>query len=139
MNAVDTNVFVYAFDSREPIKKAKAQELLDRLSLVPKESLLMWQVAGEFLARLRKWESAGRITGDDVDDHFGDVIGMFELRIPTRSIFAVSFGLHSRYSLSHWDSMLLAGCKEAGVDLLYTEDLADGADYDGVKIVNPFA
>jgi predicted nucleic acid-binding protein len=34
---------------------------------------------------------------------------------------------------------LLAGCKEAGVDLLYTEDLDAGADYDGIKIVNPFA
>jgi predicted nucleic acid-binding protein len=139
MNAVDTNVFVYAFDSLEPIKQAKAKELLVRLLLVPRESLLLWQVAAEFLARLRKWESAGRITGDDVDDHFGDVIGMFELRIPSQAIFELSFDLYSRYSLSHWDSMLLAACKEAGVNLLYTEDLDAGADYDGVKIVNPFA
>ena len=64
---------------------------------------------------------------------------MFALQIPAPSIFSVSFDLHSRYSLSHWDSMLLGACKEAGVNLLYTEDLSDGADYDGIRIVNPFA
>jgi predicted nucleic acid-binding protein len=35
--------------------------------------------------------------------------------------------------------MLIAACKEAGVDVLYSEDMDDGADYDGVRIENPFA
>ncbi len=34
--------------------------------------------------------------------------------------------------------MLVAACIEAGVTTLYSEDMADGADYDGVRIVNPF-
>jgi predicted nucleic acid-binding protein len=33
MNAVDTNVYVYALDADEPAKQAKAIELLDRLAL----------------------------------------------------------------------------------------------------------
>jgi predicted nucleic acid-binding protein len=53
-------------------------------------------------------------------------------------VFAVSFDLSSRYSLSHWDSLLVAGCKQAGIDVLYTEDLDSGTDYDGVRIINPF-
>ena len=53
-------------------------------------------------------------------------------------MFAASFALRSRYSLSHWDGMLLAGCQEAGVLTLFTEDLDAGTDYEGVKIVNPF-
>jgi predicted nucleic acid-binding protein len=32
MNAVDTNVFVYALDADEPVKQAQAQQLLSRLS-----------------------------------------------------------------------------------------------------------
>jgi predicted nucleic acid-binding protein len=47
--------------------------------------------------------------------------------------------LHGRYSLSHWDSLLVAGCGDAGVTSLYSEDMQHGADYDGVKIINPFA
>jgi predicted nucleic acid-binding protein len=139
MNAIDTNVFVYAFDLDEPVKRAKAHELLDRLTLRPVETALLWQVAGELLNCLRKWESAGRMSAEDVEANFRDVVAMFAFRVPSAATFAISFDLRSRYSLSHWDSMLVAGCKEAGIDLLFTEDLAAGTDYDGVRIVNPFA
>jgi predicted nucleic acid-binding protein len=64
---------------------------------------------------------------------------MFSLRIPTAKVFESSFQLHARFSLSHWDSMLLAACKEAGVVTLFSEDLDPGTDYDGLTIVNPFA
>jgi predicted nucleic acid-binding protein len=139
MNAIDTNVFVYALDSDEPVKRARAHELLERLMQRPAETVLLWQVAGELLSCLRKWESAGRVTTERVESTFRDVFAMFSLRLPSASCFATSFDLRSRYSLSHWDSMVVAGCKEAGIDMLFTEDFSDGADYDGVKIVNPFA
>ena len=35
--------------------------------------------------------------------------------------------------------MLLAACKEAGIAVLYSEDLDATTDYDGVSVVNPFA
>jgi predicted nucleic acid-binding protein len=57
MNAVDTNAYVYASDANEPAKQTKALELLDRLALKPAETVIAWQVAGEFLGQLRKWES----------------------------------------------------------------------------------
>jgi predicted nucleic acid-binding protein len=47
--------------------------------------------------------------------------------------------LHARFSLSHWDCLLVAACKQARVDVLYTEDLDAGTNYDGVRIINPFA
>jgi len=33
MNAVDTNVFIYALDDDEPVKQAKAHELLQQLAV----------------------------------------------------------------------------------------------------------
>ena len=63
---------------------------------------------------------------------------MFPLRLPTARVFEIALDLHSRFSLSHWDSMLLAACK-AGVTVLYSEDMDAGTDYDGLTIVNPFA
>jgi predicted nucleic acid-binding protein len=62
MNAVDTNVFVYMMDDDDPTKQAKARELIDRLLQPPIVTVLLWQVAGELLSWLRKWDSAGRIT-----------------------------------------------------------------------------
>jgi predicted nucleic acid-binding protein len=138
MNAVDTNVLIYALDADEPTKQVKAQMLLDRLVPRHGETELLWQVAAEFLSCLRKWQSAGRISAEDVEANFRDITASFPLRLPVASVFTVSFDLSSRYSLSHWDSLLVAGCKEAGIGVLYTEDLDAGTDYDGVQIINPF-
>ena len=138
MNAVDTNVYVYALDADEAAKQAKALELFDRLTLNSAPTVLIWQVAGEFLNQLRTWESRGRLTPAEVQAAFERARAMFELRIPSEAIFQISFDLHSRFSLSHWDSMLLAACKEAGVTTLYSEDMDSGTDYDGLSIVNPF-
>jgi predicted nucleic acid-binding protein len=87
---------------------------------------------------LRKWESAGRTAAADVESNFCDVLAMFPLRVRTAQVFPISFDLHSRFSLSHWDSLLLAACKEAGVNTLYSEDMDAATDYDGLVIVNPF-
>ena len=50
-----------------------------------------------------------------------------------------SFEFRERYSLSHWDSMLLAAYATAGVDTLYSEDMDNGMTYGSVRVVNPFA
>ncbi len=139
MNAVDTNVFVYALDDDEPVKQAKAQQLFHRLAAAGSSAVLPWQVAGELLSNLRKRESAGQITAGDVESHFRNFVAMFPLVVPTLHALETYFELHARFSLSHWDAMLLAACKEAGVTTLYSEDLDAGTDYDGVKVVNPFA
>jgi predicted nucleic acid-binding protein len=138
MNAVDTNVFIYGLDDSEPAKQAKAQSLIAQLVQSSVETVLLWQVAGELLSYLRKWESAGRITGADVAAHFRDAFALFPLKTPAAKVFEIGFALHARFSLSHWDSMLLAACKEAGVTTLYSEDMDSGTDYDGLTIVNPF-
>jgi predicted nucleic acid-binding protein len=106
--------------------------------LRPTETVLLWQVASEFLNQLRRWQSKGALTADATAAAFQNARAMFTLRIPTENVFQVSFDLRARFSLSHWDSMLLAACKEAGVTTLYSEDMDAGTDYDGLKIVNPF-
>jgi len=63
---------------------------------------------------------------------------MFPLVIPAAHTLEGYFELHSRFSLSHWDAMLLAACKEAGVNTLYSEELDAGTNYDGLAVVNPF-
>jgi predicted nucleic acid-binding protein len=139
MNAIDTNVFVYAFDATEPAKQSTAREFFRRVMTSTESTLVPWQVAVELLARFRKWESAGKMTGDEVHARFTEFLGVWTLVVPTARIFDSSFRLRSHYSLSHWDSMLIAACQEAGVTRLYSEDMQNGADYDGVNIVNPFA
>lgn len=139
MTAIDTNVLVYAIDSDEPVKQAKAVSLLTRLRQPGGSTVLLWQVAGEFLKVLRHRESKGRITSADVESNFRRYSTMFPLVTPKAQLLPHYFRLFQRFSLSHWDAMLLAACKEAGVTTLYSEDMDAGTDFDGLRIVNPFA
>jgi predicted nucleic acid-binding protein len=40
--------------------------------------------------------------------------------------------------VSFWDSLILASAILAGVDVLYSEDMQDGFEIEGGRIVNPF-
>jgi predicted nucleic acid-binding protein len=138
MNGVDTNTLVYSLDVDEPAKQAKAKALLAGLVGVQPPTILTWQVTGELLRWLRQWEAAGRVSGADVEKHFRDYLAVFPLVLPAPQMLTRYFDLYARFSLPHWDAMLLAACKEAGVTTLYSEDLDPGTDYDGLKVVNPF-
>jgi predicted nucleic acid-binding protein len=138
MNAVDTNVFLYSLDINEPAKQAKAKALLARFVGAPAGTVTLWQVAGELLNGLRRWQNAGKVSAPDVQTHFHDLLVLFPLVVPSPAAFPTYFDLFARFSLSHWDAMLLAACKVAGVTTLYSEDMQAGMNYDGVSIVNPF-
>ncbi|MFM9963197.1 MAG: PIN domain-containing protein [Planctomycetaceae bacterium] len=137
MNAIDTNILVYSFDESEPTKRSIARQLI-RQRISAKDTVLLWQVAVEFLGCLRRWQAAGRVTADDVVNLFEDVLLSFPLIRPTREILLQSQRLFSRYSLSHWDSLVIAACSDAEVDTLYSEDMQNGQVYDGVRVINPF-
>lgn len=43
-----------------------------------------------------------------------------------------------RFQVSYWDAAILEASRALGCDVVLSEDLADGADYAGVRIENPF-
>ncbi|MBC8874942.1 MAG: PIN domain-containing protein [Planctomycetes bacterium] len=137
MKAVDTNILVYAVDEDEPVKRQEARGFLRQLGRT-EEPLLMWQVAAELLACLRRWEERRGFEARRTRRYFDLITSHMRPVLPRMTIADVSFDLRDRYSLSHWDSMLLAACMDAGVETLYSEDLDDGMTYDSVTVVNPF-
>ena len=138
MIAIDTNVFVYAFDATEPDKQIRAREFFQGMFASAEATVIPWQVAAELLARFRKWEAAGKMTRDDVRARFGEFLNVWRLALPAVEVFEVSSQIQAFHSLSHWDSLLIAACKVAGASRLYSEDMQHGAVYSGVEIVNPF-
>ena len=77
---------MYSVDRLEPEKQAIAHELLTDLVLQQKNCLLPWQVVGEFLNCMRRWESQERITAADVQDYIHDLLTMFPLVLPTVNV-----------------------------------------------------
>ncbi len=132
MNAVDTNVLIYVNDSRYPSKQAIAASLVANLTA----GVLIWQVACEYLAASRKLEPFGYDRAQAYQ-YIRDLPQVWYTALPTWAVINRAEDLISRFSLSHWDSMVVAACLEANVETLYTEDFGY-SDIDGLKIVNPF-
>jgi predicted nucleic acid-binding protein len=137
MNAVDTHILVYSLDRNEPFKQAKAQALLIALRSSVPPTVLLWQVLGELVQQLRYWRDKGKLTGTEFDQHVQAYRHLFPLALPTTAIVDHAPDLAARYSLSHWDSMLLGACKASGVSTLYTEDMGAPRMIDVIQLVNP--
>lgn len=132
MNAVDTNILIYVNDSRDLGKQAIAASLIASLT----DGILIWQVACEYLAASRKLEPLGYDRAQAYQ-YIRDLQQVWYTALPTWPVINRAEDLMSRFSLSHWDSMVVAACLEVNAEALYTEDFGY-PDIDGLKIVNPF-
>lgn len=134
MNAVDTNVLLYAHDPRDVRKQSAAIELLESLT----EGVLLWQVACEYLAASRKLEQFGydrRRAWQDIQD-----LGSVWTRVlPDWTMHGRAQVLMDAHSLSFWDALILAACQQAGVQRLFTEDMSPSMKLDKLELINPFA
>lgn len=139
MNAVDTNVLLYSVDRNEPTKQLLAQQLLQQLRSAAEPTLLLWQVLGELAQQLRRWRDQGRVTASEFGQHVQAFRHLFPLMLPTAQAFDSALILADRFSLSHWDSMILGACQAAGATRLYTEDMGAPRTIDGIELINPFA
>jgi predicted nucleic acid-binding protein len=138
MNAIDTNVLLYSIDRHEPIKQHKAQQLLQQLRTAPEPTILLWQVLGELTQQLRRWRDQGKLTPAEFSQHIQAFRHLFPLVLPVEEVFDAAQDLAGRFSLSHWDSMILGACKVAGETRLYTEDIGAPRVIDRIELINPF-
>jgi predicted nucleic acid-binding protein len=132
MNAVDTNILIYVNDSRDPVKQRVAISLVPTLT----DGVLLWQVACEYLAASRKLEPLG-YDRTQAYQYIRDLQQVWYTALPTWNVIDRAENLMNRFSLSHWDSMIIAACLEARLQRLYTEDLGYSS-IDSLEIVNPF-
>ncbi len=120
------------------MKQAQARELIRRLGQEQTPTLLLWQVLAEFMRYLRSWQDQGLIPALAVSGYVNAVRRLFPLALPTSQVVDDALDCASRFSLSHWDSMIIAACKVAGVTTLYTEDMGAPVNYGTVQLINPF-
>ena len=134
MNAVDTNVLVYVDDFRDVRKQRIAEDLVDSLQ----DGVLLWQVACEYLNVIRRarFPDYGLSEGHR---RVRSLMRAWEFVHPQAPVIDKALDILDRYSLSFWDSLLVAACIHAGVERLYTEDFDAYPRIDGLEIVNPFA
>lgn len=130
---VDTNVLIYAADesSSDERKTRIARELLRQHGLQ-----LSVQVLNEFTVNARH-PSKLNFTPQQENDWLSRWL-LFPVAPLTIDTFLSARLIHSRYQISHWDSLILASARETACQLVYSEDLGHGQEYEGVTVVNPF-
>lgn len=130
---VDTNVLVYLYDTTEPVKRARAREILldDELDLV-----ISTQVLNEFLVTVTR-KIPTPLTHDAAETA---VTALAELEVVslTRNLVLDAMATGAEHQLSHWDALIVEAASRSGCAQLLTEDLATGATLAGVLVANPF-
>jgi predicted nucleic acid-binding protein len=136
MNAIDTNVLIYAADSDERKKGSVSVALLDRLASEG-DTVLPWQVLCEFAAFLAKARRKSG-AGPEAFEVLRTFRERFRIVLPTESVCDLASDIHLNEQVSIWDSLLIAACIEAGVTQRFSEDAQIKPVIRGVRITNPF-
>lgn len=137
MNAIDTNVLVYRLDQSDERKQSIARKLVRDLA-IGGDTVLPWQVAAEFVRQLSAWRDQRRLTHEQAVRFDTALRHMFPVVMPIEATLDRALSYAYTYTLSHWDSMLVAACAEIGSETLYTEDMGAPRRIDTVELVNPF-
>jgi predicted nucleic acid-binding protein len=131
---VDTNLLLYAIsrDPGEQVKAERANAILDEGDVG-----LSVQVLQEFYVQSTRATRPDALTHDQATA----LVEAF-LRFPaaaiTVDVMRAAFGTRQRFGLSYWDAAILEASRSLGCEVVLSEDLSDGADYDGVRVENPF-
>lgn len=137
--AVDTNILVYAaglqrVEADEP-KIALADSLLTDLS-----SSGMLRIAAQTLAEFRHvlMRRSG-LDGATVSAKVGRYLALGDCLPTSQSVLEGAFQLAADHRLQTYDAIILAAAAQGGCDVLYSEDMQHGFEWNGVLVVNPFA
>jgi predicted nucleic acid-binding protein len=135
MRFVDTNVLLYAISSRpdEAEKAQRAAALLNEPDLA-----LSVQVMQEFYVQSTRTTAFSPI-GHDVAVAFLATLQRFPILATTPSLVHAAFAARRRWNLSYWDAAIVEASRASGCNVLCSEDLQHGQDFDGVRVINPFA
>lgn len=132
---IDTNLLIYARDSREPAKQAIAMDWMRRCWR-DRNGRLSYQVLQEYYVNVTCKLRPG------LPDMLArqDVRNLLAWR-PVHTdglLLDASWGLMDRYALSWWDAQIVAAARRAECSTLLSEDMQHGLEIDGLRIVNPF-
>jgi predicted nucleic acid-binding protein len=133
---LDTNIFVYAYDNDEQLKKSLARELI-RTAALDGTGIISYQVTQEFFNVALKKNSL-KMRLEDAQQLLATVFRPLLAVHSSIALFGDAIRLQNRYQLSWYDSLIVAAAQQSGCSVLYTEDLQHGQRFGDLEVVNPF-
>lgn len=134
---LDTNIIVYSFDTTSSKKCKRARELLAQ-ALTDNSGIISYQVVQEFINFALRISSRP-MTLSQCHQYFLKVLKPLCAIQSSAPLYLRAFALKERTGYSWYDSLIVASAIEGSCEVLYSEDLQDTRNIDGVLITNPFA
>jgi predicted nucleic acid-binding protein len=134
MRFVDTNVLIYAIGQGpgERAKSRTANSLLEARDLATST-----QVIQEFYVQATRPARSDRLSHEEAVA-FIDALCEFPVQETTLDLVRAALATKHRFGISYWDAAIIEAARAMGCQIVLTEDLADGRDFGGVKVLNPF-
>ena len=130
---VDTNVFAYALDEGEPVKRETARETIETHR---RQIVVSTQVLIELYAVCTRKLGMDR----DVAGKAARAVALFPVVSADRELILDALTLAADAQLSVFDAAVVAAAVRGGCAMLLTEDLNEGQVLSGgVRVRNPFA
>ena len=132
---VDTNVLVYAYDSRNAQKQQQAKALLRQL-WQEQTGCISIQVLQEFYVTTTQ-KLANPLAVTEAAQIISD-LSLWRIHQPQVEDILSAVQIQQRHQLSFWDSLIVRSANQLGCKLIWTEDLNNGQIIEGCKIQTPF-
>ena len=131
----DTNILVYAFDTKDPRKQTIASNLLNQ-AIINESGILSTQVMSEFytvVTRIIKKPLSPQEALGLIDNLAVLPVQEVDLDMVKRAI-----RISDRYTISYWDSLIIAAAERGECKRLISEDLNNGQIYYDIVVYDPF-
>lgn len=130
---LDTNIFVYADDKAAPARQRRALALVAQHRRAATGVVSLQVLQEYFVTVTKKLHVDPQIARRKLE-----LIAEFDVVSPGLADILSAIDLHRLHGFSFWDALVLRAAKQAGCAVLLSEDMQEGLEIDGVKIVNPF-
>ena len=121
---IDSNIFVYLFDSTDTRRRDIARETVQR-GIADGSAIISFQVVQEVLnVTTHKMERP--LSDTDAIAFFDTVLAPLWRVYPSADLYRRAIEVKTRYRFGLYDSLIVASALEAGCTRLLSEDLQDG-------------
>ena len=133
---LDTNIIVYTFDKKQPVKQKVSRKLVQE-ALQTNKGIISYQVIQEFVnVSLLKFLIPMKPVDckSYIDNFLYPICEIF----PSIELIKEAIDIKSETGLSYFDSLIVISAIKGGCSTLYTEDMNDGQIIRGLKTTDPF-
>ena len=133
---LDTNIFVYTFDSRSPSKRTRASDLVAR-ALDTRLGIISYQVVQEFLnVATRKF--AKPMLAPEAQLYLARILTPLCEVFPNSALYSDALSICGETQISFYDALIVSSAIAGDCRVLWTEDLKHKQRIRNVEIRNPF-